>query len=188
MQRYLDATIALLEVKPIPEISLQEIAEATGLNHGYVFRYFGTRLDLFTAVTNELARLGAEAGTKEIQRQKDAGVDPLALNLNAMTLGRAFTLQRHRVIQYLVSCGVDPTTFGEKSRELISTVENQFLAMGMHPRMARAQAVKSGVLLWADDFLVEILGISAEEAADVQILSLDEILNHKNTTKRVSWK
>ena len=56
-QKFLDATISLIAKKPIPDISLQEIAEITGLNHGYVFRYFGTRIDLFTAVTDELARL-----------------------------------------------------------------------------------------------------------------------------------
>ena len=187
-QRFLDATIALLEVKPIPDISLQEIAEATSLNHGYVFRYFGTRLDLFTAVTDELARLGAEAGLSELQRRKDAGEDPYALNLNAMSIGRVYTLKRHKVIQYLVSCGVDPTRFGEKSRELISTVENQLVAMGMQPRMARAQAVKISVLIWASDFLLDIFGIDAEESADVQALTLDEIINHKTTTKRLGWK
>ena len=60
-QKFLDATISLIAKKPIPDISLQEIAEITGLNHGYVFRYFGTRIDLFTAVTDELARL-AQSG------------------------------------------------------------------------------------------------------------------------------
>jgi AcrR family transcriptional regulator len=71
-QMFLDATISLIAKKPIPDISLQEIAEITGLNHGYVFRYFGTRIDLFTAVTDELARLAQAATQKEIEARVNA--------------------------------------------------------------------------------------------------------------------
>ena len=70
-QKFLDATISLIAKKPIPDISLQEIAEITGLNHGYVFRYFGTRLDLFFSVTEELAQLAEHAVTTEIERRLD---------------------------------------------------------------------------------------------------------------------
>ena len=187
-QKFLDATIALLEKKPIPDISLHEIAEATGLNHGYVFRYFGTRLDLFAAVTDELARLATQAGVEELRRRKEAGEDPLALNLSAINLGRVHTNKRQKVMQYLVSCGVPPARFATQSRALISVAQNQLETMGMHPRMAQAQAVKIIVLIWANDYLLDIFGISAEESADVLSLTLDEISNHKATTKRVGWK
>jgi AcrR family transcriptional regulator len=56
VERFLEATISLLSTKPISDISVQEIADTAGLNHGYVFRYFGTRLDLFEAVTVEIAK------------------------------------------------------------------------------------------------------------------------------------
>ena len=188
MQRFLDATIALLDVKPIPEISLQEIADATGLNHGYVFRYFGTRLDLFNAVTDELARLGTEAGFKEMERRREQGEDPVPLDLNVMGKARVHTVKRVKVIQYLVLSGVDPQRFSEKSRELISKIEEQFQAMGMAPRMAQAQAIKASVLLWSQATLMDILGVTPEEASDVQALSIDGIINHKATTKRLGWK
>jgi AcrR family transcriptional regulator len=188
MQRFLDATIALLDVKPIPEISLQEIADATGLNHGYVFRYFGTRLDLFSAVTDELARLGVEAGFKEMERRRNKGEDPRPLNLDVLGKARRYTVKRIQVIQYLVLSGVEPERFSEKSRELISKVEEQFQTMGMTPRMAQAQAVKASVLLWSQATLLDILGVTPEEASDVQAMSIDGIINHKATTKRLGWK
>jgi AcrR family transcriptional regulator len=53
--KYLEGTITLLDTRTVSDITVQEIATAVGLNHGYVFRYFGTRLDLLVAVTDELA-------------------------------------------------------------------------------------------------------------------------------------
>ena len=151
-QKFLDATISLIAKKPIPDISLQEIAEITGLKHGYVFRYFGTRIDLFTAVTDELARLAQAATQKEIDSRIKRGEEPASFDLTVLAVGRKYTSQRQQVIQYLITCGVKPKRFAEKSRELNSELAIQFQKMGMTPRFAQALAVKSGILLWSELF------------------------------------
>ena len=186
-QKFLDATISLIAKKPIPDISLQEIAEVTGLNHGYVFRYFGTRIDLFTAVTDELARLAQAATQKEIDNRVKRGDSPAPLDLSVLEAGRKYTRQRQQVIQYLVTCGVKPKRFAEKSRELNNGLAEQFQKMGMNPRFAQALAVKSGVLLWSELFLMESFGITPEEALDIRTMAFDEIAQHKTTTKRLGW-
>lgn len=186
-QKFLDATISLIAKKPIPDISLQEIAEITGLNHGYVFRYFGTRIDLFTAVTDELARLAQVSTQKEIDNRIKRGEDPISLNLVILEIGRKFARQRQQVIQYLVTCGVKPKRFAEKSRELNESLAAQFQKMGMSPRYAQALAVKMGILLWSESFLLESFGITPEEALDVRTMAFDEIAQHKATTKRLGW-
>ena len=186
-QKFLDATISLVAKKPIPDISLQEIAEITGLNHGYVFRYFGTRIDLFTAVTDELARLAQAATQKEIEARIKRGDEPASFDLTVLAVGRKYTSQRQQVIQYLITCGVKPKRFAEKSRELNGELAIQFQKMGMNPRFAQALAVKSGILLWSELFLMESFGITPEEAADIRTMAFDEIAQHKATTKRLGW-
>jgi AcrR family transcriptional regulator len=186
-QKFLDATISLIAKKPIPDISLQEIAEITGLNHGYVFRYFGTRIDLFTAVTDELARLAQLATQKEIEGRIKRNEAPMPLDLTVLDAGRKYTYQRQQVIQYLVTCGVKPKRFAEKSRELTGELAAQFQKTGMNPRFAQALAVKLGILLWSEMFLMESFGITPEEALDIHAMAFDEISQHKATTKRLGW-
>jgi len=55
------------------------------------------------------------------------------------------------------------------------------------PRFAQALAVKSGVLLWSELFLMESFGITPEEALDIRTMAFDEIAQHKATTKRLGW-
>lgn len=187
-QRFLDATIELLFEKAVPDISLHEIAAKTGMNHGYVFRYFGTRLDLFTAVTDELARLATLAGQSEVDRQAELGITTPTFDLVTMNASRKYTRQRQRVIQYLVTAGVDPARFGDTSRELINVIVERLLTLGLNERFARAQAIKIAVLVWAEESLIETLGITEEEVVDVRQLAIDEIRRHKEITKALGWK
>ena len=142
VQLFLDATIALLKEKPILDITLQDIANQAGLNHGYVFRYFGTRLDLFFAVTEELARLAEHAVTTEIERRLHVGEAVIPLNFSVAEVGRAYLRQRQAVIQYLVTAGVDPARFSETSRKTTEYFAQQFVTLGMNERMAITQATK----------------------------------------------
>jgi AcrR family transcriptional regulator len=49
------AVVELLDITPIPDITVHKIAEIAGVNFGYVNRYFETRLNLFATVTDTLA-------------------------------------------------------------------------------------------------------------------------------------
>lgn len=187
VQRFLNATIALLDEKPIVDISLQEISERAGLNHGYVYRYFGTRLDLFTAVTDELAHLSLEAARQEIHQRHESTTGFGPIDLAALSPSWSLALSRIRVVQYLVSCGVDASRFAEKSRVFITQIEEQLRDSGITERLARTLAVRAGVLFWAQASLLDLLGITAGEQQDVLTLNLDQFVNHAATADRLGW-
>lgn len=186
--RFLDAVISLMDAKPIPDISIQEIADTVGLNHGYVFRYFGTRLDLFSSVTDELADRALAAITGEIDRRRESGEASNPGDLSLIALGRPFTMKRMAVIQYLTTCGVSPTRFGSKSRALTEKSVETLLAQGMSLKMAKAQAFKITTLLWAQQALSESLGVTPEEATELFFLTVDEITHTEESEKRLGWK
>ena len=187
VQLFLDATIALLKEEPILDITLQDIADRAGLNHGYVFRYFGTRLDLFFAVTEELAQLAEHAVTTEIERRLQVGEAVIPLNFSVAEVGRAYLRQRQAVIQYLVTAGIDPTRFSETSRKTTEYFAQQFVNLGMNERMAITQATKLSILLWAEGSVASIFGVRKNEADDIRALSLDMIVNANDISKRLGW-
>lgn len=187
VQLFLSATISLLNEKPILDITLQDIADRAGLNHGYVFRYFGTRLDLFFAVTEELAQLAEHAVTTEIERRLQVGETVIPLNFSVAEVGRAYLRQRQAVIQYLVTAGVDPTRFSETSRKTTEYFAQQFVNLGMNERMAITQATKLSILLWAEGSVASIFGVRENEADDIRALSLDMIVNANDISNRLGW-
>ena len=187
VQLFLSATISLLNEKPILDITLQDIADRAGLNHGYVFRYFGTRLDLFFAVTEELAQLAEHAVTTEIERRLQVGEAVIPLNFSVAEVGRAYLRQRQAVIQYLVTAGIDPTRFSETSRKTTEYFAQQFVNLGMNERMAITQATKLSILLWAKGSVASIFGVRKNEADDIRALSLDMIVNANDISNRLGW-
>lgn len=187
VQLFLGATISLLKEKPILDITVQDIADRADLNHGYVFRYFGTRLDLFFAVSEELAQLAENAVTNEIERRLQVGEAVIPLNFSLAEVGRTYLRQRQAVIQYLVTAGVDPTRFSETSRKTTEYFAQQFVNLGMNERMAITQATKLSILLWAEGSVASIFGVRKNEADDIRALSLDMIVNANDISKRLGW-
>ena len=186
-QMFLDASIALIDTKPVPDITVQEIATMVGLNHGYVHRYFGTRLDLFTAVADELARLLLDSVSAEQERRAATGEERAPFDQSLIALARPLALKRQHVIQYLLSAGVDPARFGEESRAIIELGTQQLISVGMNPRMATAQAIKTNVLLWAREALTPSFGLSDAEINDVLTLTLTELANADALNKQLGW-
>ena len=166
---------------------MQEIATAVGLNHGYVFRYFGTRLDLLVAVTDELADRALLAVRTEMERRVAENVVAPPGDLSLLGLGRPFTMKRAFLVQYLVSCGVPAERFGPKAREMIQTSVDTLLQQGVSLRMAQAQAIKVSVMLWAQVSLAAQMGVSNEEATDLFFLTVDELNHSQDSDKRLGW-
>ncbi len=187
VQLFLDATISILKEKPILDITLQDIANKADLNHGYVFRYFGTRLDLFFAVTEELAQLAENAVTSEIERRLLIGEAVIPLNFSLAEVGRTYLRQRQAVIQYLVTAGVDPSRFSETSRKTTVYFAQQFVNLGMNDRMAITQATKLSILLWAEGSVASIFGVTKNEVDDIRELSVDMIVHASDISKRLGW-
>ncbi|CAB4614915.1 unannotated protein [freshwater metagenome] len=186
-QMFLDASIELIDTKPIPDITVQEIATMVGLNHGYVHRYFGTRVDLFTAVADELARLLLDSVSAEQERRTNAGDQREPFDQSLIALARPLALKRLHVIQYLLAAGVDPARFGEESRAIIELGTQQLISIGMSPRMATAQAIKTNVLLWAREALTPSFGLNDAEVDDVAALTLIELANADALSKQLGW-
>lgn len=185
--KFLETTINLLETRTVSDITVQEIATAVGLNHGYVFRYFGTRLDLLVAVTDELADRALFAVRTEMERRVAEGVVTPLGDLSLVALGRPFTMKRAFLVQYLVSCGVPAERFGSKAREMNQTTVDTLTQQGISLRMAQAQAIKISVMLWAQISLAAQMGVSNEEANDLFFLTVDELNNPQESEKRLGW-
>jgi AcrR family transcriptional regulator len=185
--KYLEGTIKLLDTRTVSDITVQEIATAVGLNHGYVFRYFGTRLDLLVAVTDELADRALLAVRTEMDRRVSEGIVIPPGDLSLIGLGRPFTMKRAFLVQYLVSCGVPAERFGPKAREMIQTSVDTFVRQGLSPRMAQAQAIKVSVMLWAQVSLAAQMGVTSEEANDLFFLTVDELNHSQDSDKRLGW-
>ncbi len=186
--RFVDAVINLMDTKPISYITVQEVATVAGLNHGYVFRYFGTRLDLFTAVTDELAdRTFALLSTEMSARHHSNETRPVG-DLSLIALGRVLSVKRMALIQYLQTCGVPLTRFGAKSRETIELISVQALKNhGLSSKMAHAQAFKISIMLWAQSALSESFGLTSEEVTELFFLTVDEVTNAKEQEHRLQW-
>ena len=187
IERFLEATISLLSTKPISDISVQEIADTAGLNHGYVFRYFGTRLDLFEAVTVEIAkraRAQIEAGTEKRRTKSD---DFVSMDMSLVAVGQELTKLRMRVVMYLISCGVDANKFGYESKQNILLFAEYCESLGMSRRMAEAMAVRSSALIFTNNFMSGAFGLTEQDIQDGLTLSFNEIARAKKTQKELGW-
>ena len=187
VQRFLEAAISLIDQKPISDISVQEIADTAGLNHGYVFRYFGTRIDLLIAVTEELARRAkavtlAESQKREIELSKVARMD-----LTLLATGQQFRQMRMRVVMYLISCGVDPKIFGPETRLVSMQMADELQKLGISRRTAEALALRSSILIFASNFLSDAFGLTQQDIEDGQRVSLNEIAQARDIEKVLGW-
>lgn len=187
VQRFLEAALSLIAQKPISDISVQEIADTAGLNHGYVFRYFGTRIDLLIAVTEELARRAkavtlAESQKREIELSKVARMD-----LTLLATGQQFRQMRMRVVMYLISCGVDPKIFGPETRLVSMQMADELQKLGISRRTAEALALRSSILIFASNFLSDAFGLTQQDIEDGQRVSLNEIAQARDIEKVLGW-
>ena len=187
VERLLEATISLLAAKPISDISVQEIADAAGLNHGYIFRYFGTRLDLFEAVTVEIAHRARAQIEAEAERRQQVATDLVTMDLSLIAAGQQLTQLRMRVVMYLISCGVDSTRFAEESKKNILLFADYCETLGMSRRMAEAMAVRSSALIFTNNFMSAAFGLTEQDVQDGLKLSLHEIARAAATQKELGW-
>lgn len=184
---FIDAASKAMESKPLPDITMQEIADGIGLNHGYVHRYFGTRLDLFAAVADDLSQKIVDVVNAEQQRRVSQDKAAANLDNSLVELARPFFTKRGKIVQYLIICGVPQKRFAQSSRLQIQLAVDNLVAMGMSERMATAQAIKITALIWANGSYVEALGVTKSEAADVEAMTFTELQLAKKASKDLGW-
>jgi AcrR family transcriptional regulator len=187
IQRFLDATILLLSTKPITDITVQEISDSTGLNHGYVFRYFGTRLDLLEAVTVELAQRARTQVEAAAEKRRKTPSKIVTMDLQLIAAGQELTQLRMRVVMYLISCGVDAKKFAHESKQNILLFADYCESLGMSRRMAEATAVRSSALIFTNNFMADAFGLTKQDVQDGLKLSFNEIARASETQKALGW-
>ena len=184
---FIDAASKAMDKKPLPDITMQEIANKIGLNHGYVHRYFGTRLDLLAAVAEDLSQKIVEVVTAEQQRRAGVGESLGSLDNSLVELARPYFSKRGKIVQYLIICGVPQKRFAESTRLQIKLAADNLMALGVSERMATAQAIKLTALIWANGSYVDALGVTKAEAADVEAVSFAELRLAAKTSKELGW-
>jgi len=187
IQRFLDTTISLLSTKPITDITVQEISDSAGLNHGYVFRYFGTRLDLLEAVTIELAQRARAQVEAAAEKRRKTPSKIVTMDLQLIAAGQELTQLRMRVVMYLISCGVDAKKFAHESKQNILLFADYCESLGMSRRMAEATAVRSSALIFTNNFMADAFGLTKQDVQDGLALSFNEIARTKKTQKELGW-
>jgi AcrR family transcriptional regulator len=184
---FIDAASKAMDKKPLPDITMQEIADKIGLNHGYVHRYFGTRLDLFAAVADDLSQKIVDVVTSEQERRAGAKESSAPLDNSLVELARPYFSKRGKIVQYLIICGVPQKRFAESTRLQIQLAVDNLMAIGMSERMATAQAIKLTALIWANGSYVEALGVTKAEAADVEAMTFAELQLATKAAKELGW-
>jgi AcrR family transcriptional regulator len=184
---FIDAASKAMDKKPLPDITMQEIADNIGLNHGYVHRYFGTRLDLFAAVADDLSQKIVDVVTTEQQRRGNAGESSGSLDNSLVELARPFFSKRGKLVQYLIICGVPQKRFAESTRLQIQLAADNLMTLGVNERMATALAIKLTALIWANGSYVDALGVTKNEVADVEALAFAELRLATKTSKELGW-
>jgi AcrR family transcriptional regulator len=172
------AVLRLLADRPVDEVTNDVIAEETGLNHSYVSRYYGNRVNLLTRLTDVLADRIAT----------DVPAD-VPIQLPALLADPRFRL-RNKIVLHLVGKGVPSQRFYE--RGLLSRDSIKARLMRLHnveERIATALAAQVFYSLVGAAFLGHGFDqtVPVEEYNDVIALAFAEILNADTLRRTLNW-
>ena len=135
------------------QVSVREVAERAGVNHGLVHHYFGSKDGLVAAVLEHLAA----AATAEVV----ASQSPATLYASDGPSAR-----HGRIVAHLILEGRDPAGF-KTSFPSMDALVTRFRAAGLTPRAARERAaqVLAVVLGWQlfEPFLVAAAGLDPSD-------------------------
>jgi AcrR family transcriptional regulator len=161
VQASLIATAADLFAERGPRaVSVREVADAAGVNHGLVHHYFGSKAGLVTAVLDHLA---AEA-TDEINEREPTSV--------FYATGGA--TERHgRILAHLLLDGADPADL-KSGFPGIEALIQRCRDEGMKPNDAKRRAAQVVALVFGwqlfEPYLTAAAGLPATEKAKRSIL------------------
>ena len=189
MGRLVQSAIALLGTVPMNALRIDDIAEHAGLASGHVLvhRYFGSRIDLMSAVAHELARqLTRDLGASlELSRSETSvALDILKVVANNVPLIR----KRALVVNELMLHGSDPSTHSADMREVLATLQSAFEMIQMSPRAARAASLNMFTLISAEATLSEWNGANVSEREDLRNMTLLELNYANDIAKQLGWE
>lgn len=186
MARFIEVTIDLLETLPISEVSDHLIADTAQISRSSIYRYFNTRLELFdlvldTLIQNYLADLQVVA-TPFAQPQKSAQV---TIDLLAPTF--ALSSKVFAVGNYLASENYHSDRLRDNITKVVDTWNQQFLAAGVAPRMARALALQSLGLGFGRPNAANLIPLSPDDVLDVFRLMVNAVQSHAEVAAKFGW-
>lgn len=160
VERLLSATAVLLSSKTPAEITLADIAGEAEIEKHYIYRFFGTRLDLLVEVSEVLATQAAEALRKDISGN--------TLNFDQLVERcRSVCSLRIHLLQYLASEKVAESRFQEGNREIYTCISQFFNNLGVPPARALSYGVVVLVYIHAEISLLPTLDLQLGELADL---------------------
>ena len=161
--RFLNATVTLLASKPASELALSDIAETAGLSHRYVYRFFGTRLDLLVEVSDLLAVAITDSIQASLSHQR---LRPEMVTDACRQPGDT----RVHLVSYLISQGVDVKRFHAGSQQIRESMSDAFQQCGMSPEQARANTIKVLAFYYAEIFLLPTMALHENDIEDLALL------------------
>jgi AcrR family transcriptional regulator len=156
----IDAATELFAERGPGSVSVRQIAEAAGVNHGLVHHYFGSKDGLVTAVLDELsAQAAAEL----------AGREP-----GSVLYAPGGPNERHgRILAHLLLAGADPRDF-KTGFPAVQWMVARYRKDGLSLREAREQAaqVTALVLGWQffEPFLTAAAGLEVSDKTRQRLL------------------
>ncbi len=147
----IEATISLLEDQSPDEITVRQIAEASGHHHRMVQAWFGGKIQLFLAVHEEL--------NAEIARE----LTP--------PLGRGQVVEHARMTTQLMNwlIAADPSVFdGRVDTPILDRIAEIYVTTyGLEPRRARGMALRTVAGSIASTLFPGPLGITQEDVVEL---------------------
>ena len=167
MERVLDAGEELFATHPYRDVSVRQLADAAGVSHALVHRYFGCKLEVLRAVVRR-AEGDLVAGARDAATVQDAVVAMLAPE--RMAQNRRYLMLMVRLVMAHMLLEVKPDGF-PASRLLSDIARRQSDAVGgrvgdLDPAFAAA-AVVAMVLgfVTLQEPLLQVAGLSGAEPA-----------------------
>ena len=160
VERFLDATAALVCSQSPADVTLADIACRAELGPHYIYRFFGTRLDLLIEVSDLLA---AQAGKSLQHKISDNELDFAQL----LELCRSVCARRILLLDYLAAQGVRAARFQEGNRLIYTGISQFFRNSGVPTARALSNGVVVLALIHAEISLLPTLDLQTEELSDL---------------------
>ena len=139
---------------------MADIAGEADVSQHYIYRFFGTRLDLLVEVSDVLATQASEALRKDISEN--------TLNFDQLVERcRSACSLRIGLLQYLASEKVAESRFQEGNREIYTCISQFFNNSGAPPARALSYGVVVLAFIHAEISLLPTLDLQLEELADL---------------------
>jgi AcrR family transcriptional regulator len=160
VERFLDATAALVCSQSPADVTLADIACRAELGPYYIYRFFGTRLDLLIEVSDVLA---AQAGELLQYKISDNDLDFAQL----LEFCRSVCFHRIQLLQHLTAQGVPATRFQKGNRLIFTGISQFFKNSGVPIARALSNGAVTLALVHAEISLLPTFDLEKEELNDL---------------------